>query len=423
MKESELYYDAAKETMPVKERERYVNESLRDIVQYAYRSAPAVKEKMDQAGVKPADIVNVKDLERIPVTRKDNFGELQKLNPPFGGFLGVPQTKEIFVSPGPTYEPEIPDAQFDAVAKALCAAGFRKGERAIVTVSYHMVPAGHHFAGGMEKLGITRVPTGVGNTELQLQIMRDLKVTGYVGTPSFLMALIKRAEELGYNFRRDFALKHALLGAEMLPESLRRSFEQDYGIRTQQIYSTAELLLLGYECSQKSGWHVPEEVMIEIVDHTTGKQLEPGEVGEIVVTPFNRIFPLIRYGTGDLSSMTTKPCPCGRTSPRLTGLMGRVGEAVKARGMFIHPKQVKEVMAKFDQIHNFQVKVGRQKQRDEITINLELKEETVDKPKLTEELAKTFQDICRVRADKIEFLSKGTIPEEHKLIVDERTWE
>ena len=335
----------------------------------------------------------------------------------------MPQTKEIFVSPGPTYEPEIPDAQFDAVAKALCAAGFRKGERSIVTVSYHMVPAGHHFAGGMEKLGITRVPTGVGNTELQLQIMRDLKVTGYVGTPSFLMALIKRAEELGYNFRRDFALKHALLGAEMLPESLRRSFEQDYGIRAQQIYSTAELLLLGYECSQKSGWHVPEEVMIEIVDHATGKQLEPGEVGEIVATPFNRIFPLIRYGTGDLSSMTTKPCPCGRTSPRLTGLMGRVGEAVKARGMFIHPKQVKEVMAKFDQIHNFQVKVGRQKQRDEITINLELKEETVDKPKLTEELAKTFQDICRVRADKIEFLSKGTIPEEHKLIVDERTWE
>ena len=286
-----------------------------------------------------------------------------------------------------------------------------------------MVPAGQHFAGAAEKLGITMIPTGVGNTELQLQIMRDLKVTGYAGTPSFLMTLIKRAEELGYNFRQDFALRHALLGAEMLPESLRRTFEQDYGIRAQQIYTTAELLLLGYECSQKSGWHIPEEVLIEIVDHETAKQLAPGELGEIVVTPFNRIFPLIRYGTGDLSSIIAEPCPCGRTSPRLTGLLGRVGEEVKVRAMFVHPRQVKEVMAKFNQIAQFQVKVGRHRQRDEITVNLELKDETIDKQKLTDDLAKAFQDVCRVKADKIEFVAKGTIPEEHKVIVDERTWE
>jgi len=422
MKESE-FYNAALETMPIKERARYVNESLRDIVQYAYDHAPAVKEKMDRVNVKPSQVVTVKDLEKIPITRKDDFGELQKLNPPFGGFLGVPETKEIFVSPGPIYEPEIPECQFDAAAKALCATGCGKGDIVIVTVSFHMVPAGAHFAGAAKKLGITMIPAGVGNTELQLQIMRDLKVTAYAGTPSFLMILIKRAEELGYNFRQDFALKYALLGAEMLPESLRRTFEQDYGIRAQQIYSTAELLLLGYECSQKSGWHVPEEVFIEIVDHTTGKQLAPGEVGQIVVTPFNKIFPLIRYGTGDLSSIIAEPCPCGRTSPRLTGLLGRVGEEVKARGMFIHPRQVKEVMAKFDQVAQFQVKVGRQKQRDIITINLELKDETLDKQKLTDDLAQAFQDICRVKADKIEFVAKGTIPEEHKVIEDERTWE
>jgi len=422
MKGSE-FYDAALETMPAEARERYVNENLRDIVQYAHDHAPAVKEKMDRANVKPSQIGTVKDLEKIPITRKDDFSELQKLNPPFGGFLGVPETKDVFVSPGPIYEPEIPECQFDAAAKALYAAGFRKGDTVIVTVSFHLVPAGAHFAGGLDKLGITMIPTGVGNTELQLQVMHDLKVTGYAGTPSFLMTLIKRAEELGYNFRQDFELKHALLGAEMLPESLRRSFEQDYGINAQQIYTTAELLLLGYECSQKSGWHIPEEVLIEIVDHETGRQLAPGEVGQIVVTPFNKIFPLIRYGTGDLSSIIAEPCSCGRTSPRLTGLLGRVGEEVKARGMFIHPRQVKEVMAKFDQVSQFQVKVGRQKQRDTITVNLELKDETLDKQKLTDELAQAFQDICRVKADKIEFVAKGTIPEEHKVIVDERTWE
>ena len=422
MKESE-FYDAAKETMPVKERERFLNEQLREIVNYAYHNAPAVKEKMDRVGVTPSQIATVKDLEKIPITSKDAFSELQKLNPPFGGFLGVPEIKEVFVSPGPIYEPEIPEVQYIAAAKALYAAGFRKGDRVIVTVSFHMVPAGEHFAGALERLGITMIPTGVGNTELQLQIMHDLKVTGYAGTPSFLMTLIKRAEELGYNFRQDFELKHALVGAEMLPESLRRTFEQDYGIRTQQIYTTAELLLLGYECRQKSGWHIPEEVLIEIVDHQTGKQLPPGEVGEIVVTPFNKIFPLIRYGTGDLSSIIAQPCPCGRTSPRLTGLLGRVGEEVKVRGMFVHPRQVREVMAKFAQITQFQVIVGRHRQRDEITVNLELTDETIDKQKLTNDLTKAFQDICRVKADKIEFVAKGTIPEKHKVIVDERIWE
>jgi phenylacetate-CoA ligase len=180
---------------------------------------------------------------------------------------------------------------------------------------------------------------------------------------------------------------------------------------------------LGYECSQKSGWHIPEEVIVEIVDHETGKQLAPGEVGAIVATPFNKIFPLIRYGTGDLSSINVEPCPCGRTSPRLTGLLGRVGEEVKVRGMFVHPRQVKEVMAKFNQIAQFQVKVGRHEQRDMITFNLELKDETVDKQKLTNDLAKAFQDVCRVKADKIGFVAKGTIPEAHKVIVDERTWE
>ena len=422
MKESD-FYDAAIETMPVDDRERYINEKLQEIVQYAYDNAPAVRRKMDHSGVTPGDISTAKDLPKIPVTRKDDFSELQKLEPPFGGFLAVPETKDIFISPGPIYEPEIPDNQYHAAAKALYAAGFRRGDKVVVTVSFHMVPAGRHFAGAMEKLGITMIPTGVGNTELQIQIIRDLKVTGYAGTPSFLITLIKKAEELGYDFRKDFQIKHALLGAEMLPESLRRTFEQEYGIRAQQIYSTAELLLLGYECGEKSGWHIAEEVFIEIVDYETGVPLSSGEVGEIVVTPFNHIFPLIRYATGDLSSISTEPCPCGRTSPRLAGLLGRAGEAVKARGMFIHPGQVRQVMGEFGQSTNFQVKVRRRQQRDEIIMVLELKDEALDKEKITNDVAKTFQDICRLKLDKVEFVTKGTLPEEHKVIIDERTWD
>lgn len=422
-KEAE-FYDASKETMPVEDRQRYLNQRLIDIIQYAYQNAPAVKDKMDRAGVSPAQIQSIKDLEKIPVTRKDDFTELQKLNLPFGGFLGIPPDKlqRIFISPGPIYEPHDPEEEFEKNAKALYAAGFRKGDRVIITFSFHMVSPGSRVDEGLKKLGAVAIPTGVGNTELQVQIMHDLKVNGYIGTPSFLMGLIKRAEEVGYSFRQDFVVDHAWVIAEMLPPSLRRSFEQDYGISVTQGYGTAELGLLAYECNRKSGMHLPEEAIIEIVDPKTGKQLSPGEIGEIVATPFNKIYPLIRYGTGDLSSITTEPCPCGRTSSRLTGIVGRAGEEVKVRGMFIHPTQVREVMGKFDQISNFQVVIRRQEQRDEMTINLELRDETSDKQKLIDDLAKAFQDVCRVRADKIQFVARGTIPRERKIILDERTW-
>ena len=209
----------------------------------------------------------------------------------------------------------------------------------------------------------------------------------------------------------------------MLPESLRKIFEQEYGIRAQQIYSTAELLLLGYECREKAGWHIPEEVFIEIVDLETGAPLPPGKVGEIVVTPFNHIFPLIRYATGDLSSIMTELCPCGRTSPKLAGLLGRAGEAVKARGMFIHPGQVRRVMERFDEPMNFQVRIRQQERRDEITIILELEDETSVKERIASDLAKAFQDICRLKLDKVEFVAKGTLPEKCKLIMDERVWD
>lgn len=426
MKKESEYYDPRTETMPVEEREKLLNQRLVDIIQYAYQNAPAIKDKMEKAGVSPAQIQTANDLERIPITRKDDLTELQKVNPPFGGFLGVPFDKlqRIFISPGPIYEPQDTEEEFEKNAKALYAAGFRKGDRVIITFSFHMVPPGSRIDGALKRLGAVAIPTGVGNTELQVRIMRDLKVNGYVGTPSFLMGLIKKAEELGYDFRRDFVLDHAFVSAEMLPPSLRRSFEEDYGIRVLQIYGTAEMGLLAYECNQKSGMHIPEEAIVEIVDPQTGKQLEAGEVGEVVVTPLNKIYPLIRFSTGDLSSVTTEPCPCGRTSSRLSGFLGRVGEEIKVRGMFVHPKQVEEVMAKFDQISSFQVVViGRQKQSDEMIINLELGDETTDKQKLTADLAKVFQDVCRVRANKIQCVAKGMIPKEHKTIVDKRTWE
>lgn len=414
------------EVMPPQKREGYLNQKLSETIDYAYHNAPAVKEIFDRAGVSPGQIGTIKDLEKLPITRKTELIELQKTNPPYGGFLTIPpeDVNRIFLSPGPIYEP-LHTENIKWFTKSFYAAGFRKGDIVLNSFTYHMSPAGILFQEALRDCGAIPVPMGVGNTEIQIQTMHDLKATGFVGTPSFLMTLIKRAEAMGYNFHQDFALKRAWFIGEMLPASLRTSFEEDYGISTAQAYAVTELGgALAYECSQKSGMHLMDEYIIEIVDPETGKQLAPGEVGEIVVTPLlNKIWGLIRYGTGDMSSITTEPCPCGRTSNRLVGIVGRTGDAVKVRGMFVVARQAEQVLSNFDQISRFQIVVGRKAERDEITFKLELKDEAIDKSQLADDLNKSFQEVCRVKADKIEFVAKGTIPEEHKTIVDERTWE
>lgn len=419
------YFDEL-EIMPAEKREAYFNQMLSQTVDHAYRNAPAVKGIFDKAGVSPAGIRTIKDLGKLPITRKTDLIALQKAKPPYGGFLAIrPQDVDrVFISPGPIYEP-IQHAGIKWFAKSFWAAGFRKGDLVINTFTYHMSPAGILFHEAARDCGATVIPMGTGNTDVQVQTMHDLKVTGFVGTPSFLMTVIKRAEDMGYNFRRDFALRLAWFTGEMLPPSLRKTFEEDYQIATAQTYAVTEPGgAIAYECRQKSGMHLMDEYVVEIVDPETGKQLGPGEQGEIVVTPIhNKSWGLIRFGTGDISSYTTEPCPCGRTSNRLVAILGRTKDAVKVRGMFVVARQAEQVFSSFAPISRFQIVVGRRAQRDEMTFKVELKDEAVDKEKLAEDLNKKFQGICLVRADKIEFVARGVIPEEHQIIADERTWE
>jgi len=414
------------EIMPAETREKYLNQRLSQTVDHAYRHAPAVKEIFDKAGVSPAQIRTIKDLERLPIIRKIDLIELQKVHPPYGGFLAIPpaDVERVFISPGPVYEP-IQHSGIQWFAKSFWAAGFRKGDVVINTFTYHMSPAGILFHEAIRDCGATVVVMGTGNTEIQIKTMYDLKVSGFVGTPTFLMTIIKRAEEMGYNFRQDFALRRAWFTGEMLPPSLRKTFEEDYQIATAQAYAVTEPGgAIAYECCQKSGMHLMDEYIVEIVDPETGKQLGPGEIGEIVVTPIhNKTWGLIRFGTGDMSSYITEPCSCGRTANRLTGIVGRTGDAIKVRGMFVVAKQAEQAITSFEQISRFQIVVGRKEHRDEMTLKVELKDEAIDKSKLAEDLNKRFQDVCRMKLDKIDFVGKGTIPEEHQKIVDERTWE
>ncbi|MFC1969752.1 phenylacetate--CoA ligase family protein [Chloroflexota bacterium] len=414
------------EVMPAELRENYLDQRLSQAVDHAYRNAPAAKEILDKAKVSPAEIRTVKDLEKLPITRKTDLIELQRAKPPYGGFLAIPhdEVDRVFISPGPIYEP-LHTGAIKWFAKSFYAAGFRKGDIVINTFTYHMSPAGILFHEASRDCGATVVATGTGNTEIQIQTMYALKVTGFVGTPSFLMTLIKRAEEMGHDFRRDFALKRAWFTGEMLPGLLRKTLEEDYQIATAQAYAVTELGgAIAYECPQKSGMHLMDEYIVEIVDPNTGKQLGPGEIGEIVATPIhNKVWGLIRFGTGDMSSYTTEPCPCGRTAHRLTGIMGRTSDAIKVRGMFVIAKQAEQAILDFEPISQFQIVVGRREQRDEMNLKVELKDESIDRKKLADDLNERFQNLCRVKIDRIEFVAKGSIPEEHQKIVDERSWD
>jgi len=414
------------ETMPGEARKEYLDTRLAEATRHAYQHAPAARKIMDDAGVSPNQINTVKDLAKLPITRKTELIKLQRANPPYGGFLAIPpaEVDRIFLSPGPIYEP-IQHAGIAWFAKSFWAAGFRKGDIVANTFTYHLSPAGILFHEALRDCGATAIPMGTGNTESQVITWHDLKVTGFVGTPSFLMTVIKRAEEMGYNFQQDFYVKRAWFTGEMLAPSLRKTFEETYDIHTTQAYAVTETGgALAYECSEKSGLHLMDEYIIEIVDPESGRQLGPGEVGEVVVTPIhNKAWGLIRFGTGDLSAYTTDICPCGRTAHKLTGIMGRTSDAVKIRGMFVVARQAEQVIRDFDQIDRFQFVVERIGQQDKLTLNIELAGETTNTDRLVNDVKARFQSLCRVKIDSVDCVTKGTIETTEPKIVDKRTWE
>ncbi len=413
------------ETMPLQKRQDYLNQKLRGIIQYAYRHSIAFKEKLDSVGLKPKDIQTIKDLEKIPITKKADLVELQKKNPPFGGLEGVPisELKRIYISPGPIYEPGEMEYNELGWAQGMYAGGFRPGDIVVNTFSYHMVPFALHMVdNSLQRIGCVVIPTGVGNTEQQVHILKTLKATGFCGTPSFLLNIAEKAVEMGLDLKRDLHLKVGFVAAEMLPESLRANLEEKFGMVIRQTYGTADIGCLGYECMKKNGMHIPDDKIVEIVDPETGKQLGPGKTGEIVATSFNKVYPLIRFGTGDLSILTETPCPCGRTSPRLIKILGRVDQVTKVRGLFVHPGQVDEVASRHSQIGRYQVVVTRKDHKDEMTFRIELKEEVSQPERLKEEIERTIREVIKVRGE-VEFIPKGTIPEGGRKIDDQRHWE
>lgn len=399
---------------------------LHHIISHAYANAPAVKAIMDGAGVSPGGIQTFSDLDKIPVTSKDRLVELQAADPPFGGFLTVPQEElgHVFLSPGPIYEPHGSETDLmDNVREVLLIAGFEPGDVVLNCFGYHFIPSGVVGDQVLREIGATVIPAGVGNADLQVKMMRDLGVTGYVGTPSWLMALIQKAEESGMDFNRDFTLSKALFSAEPLPPSMRGTFVEKYGLKVTNAYGTAELGFLAYDTEGGMAMGLLETAVIQIVDPDSGNSVGPGEVGEVVVTTFNETYPLIRLGTGDLA-MNVDPNPGeSRQSQRAIILVGRVGDAVKVRGMFLHPNQLRFAARQVPGVGRLQAVVTRPENRDELLLRIVPAEPGADQADLTAALAGAVQATCRIKADLIDFIEEHELEADAPLIVDQRTWE
>ena len=402
------------------------DEKLRGIIQHAYDNAQAVKAIFEQAGLTPGDIQSLADLDKIPVTSKDRLIEMQQADPPFGGFLAVPVDKlqHVFFSPGPLYEPHAGEsAVMDTIREMFGVAGFRSGDVVINTFGYHLIPTGLAVDQVLTETGATVIPAGVGNADLQIKMMLDLNATGYIGTPSWLMALIQKAEEMGMDFAKDFSLKKALVSAEPLSPQVRQIFVEKCGLKVTNAYGTAELGFLAYNTEGGLAMRLLESSMVQVVNPETGASVGAGESGEVAVTTFNETYPLIRLGTGDLA-MNVDPAPGkSRQGERSIILVGRVGDAVKVRGMFVHPNQLRFAVGQAPGVKGFQAVVTRPENRDEFSLRVVLTDETADKGALTEILSRVIQSACRVKVDQVEFVSAEEIGEGAEIILDKRTWE
>ncbi|MFW2358285.1 phenylacetate--CoA ligase family protein [Hydrogenophaga sp.] len=414
------FFDAL-ETRSSDQREAAQMAALPLQIAHAQRNSPAFADILK--GVDAASITSRAALARLPVTRKSELLERQKASraqggDAFGGFAALvrgPAMSRVFASPGPIYEPEGTGRDYWRAGRALFAAGFRAGELVHNSFSYHMTPGAFILESGAHAVGCTVFPAGTGQTEQQLDAMVDLKPDAYTGTPSFLRILLEKAKEAGTDIR---SLNKASVGGEACPPSLTAWFKEQ-GVDVYQTYATADLGLVAYETASRQGLVLDEGVIVEIVRPGTGDPVPEGEVGELVVTTLNTAYPLVRFGTGDLSAILPGTCPTGRTAPRIKGWMGRADQTTKVRGMFVHAAQVADIARRFPQVHKARLVVSGEMANDQMCLKVEASE--ADEA-LRDLIAAAVRDITKLRSD-VQLVPPGSLPNDGKVIEDARSYQ
>lgn len=411
------HYDKLETRSPA-EREAQLLAALPAQVAHAQQRSRAYGEIL--AGIDASKVDSRAALAKLPVTRKSELLERQKKTrpqDPFGGFATAvrgPHMPHIFASPGPIYEPDAGTRDYWRAGRAMFAAGFRAGDLVHNCFSYHMTPGAFIMESGAHAVGCTVFPAGTGQTEQQLQVIAELQPVAYLGTPSFLRILVEKAAEANADVR---CLRKGLVGGEALPPSLRDWFGER-GLDVYQSYATADLGLIAYETGARQGLVVDEGVIVEIVRPGTGDPVAEGEVGEVVVTTLNPAYPLVRFGTGDLSAILPGADPTGRTNQRIKGWLGRADQTTKIRGMFVHPGQVADIARRFPEILKARLVVSGEMANDVMTFQVEAHAAPQG---LDGRIAEAVRDVTKLRAD-VQLLQPGTLPNDGKVIEDARSY-
>ncbi|TEA77102.1 phenylacetate--CoA ligase family protein [Allopusillimonas ginsengisoli] len=423
----ENYYEEREAAAP-DAREQALFERLPAALERARQRAPAIAQQLQ--GVEPAHIRSRADLEQIPVIRKSELlqaqlamrqgqggSDLPAVSRIFGGFsaIGWGEAARVFASPGPIYEPESRRPDYWGFARSLYAAGFRPGDLVYNCFSYHFTPAGSMMETAAHAMGCTVFPGGVGQTEQQVQAIADLQPAGYVGTPSFLRIIVEKAGQMGVALP---SLTRALFSGEAFPPSLRDWFAE-HGIDGYQAYGSADLGMMAYETPAREGLVVNEDIIMEIVRPGTGQSVPPGEVGEVVVTTLNPDYPLVRFGTGDLSAILSGASPCGRSNMRIKGWMGRADQTTKVRGMFVHPGQVAGVLKRHPEVRKARLIVSGSMGHDVMVFKAEVEQASEE---ALSRLADSVRELTKLRAD-IEPVAPGSLPNDGKVIEDIRSYD
>ena len=404
------HYDTL-ETRPAQQRERDLLARLPAQLAHAKARSPYYAHLLRD--VDAASITSREALARLPLTRKSQLIELQRASLPFGGLAAAASAglRRILMSPGPIYDPEGRRADYWRSARTLFAAGFRPGDLVINCFSYHLSPAGTMFETGLHHLGCCVIPGGVGQTEQQAHAIADLQPVGYVGTPSFLKILLEKSDELGLASR---SIRRALVSGEAYLPAVR-AFMEGRGIDCYQAYGTADLGLIAYETPAREGLVASEDIVVEIVRPGTGEPVAEGEVGEVVVTPFNADYPLVRLATGDLSAVLPGTSPCGRTNLRIRGWLGRADQTTKVRGLFVHPHQVAEVLRRHG-LQRGRLVVDNEAGEDRMTLRVE-----GAAGELHRALEASLRDVTKLRGE-VEAVAPGELPNDGKVIEDARQY-
>jgi len=402
------------ETRVPEVREQELFGALPDQIAHAINRAPGWRDHL--SGITASDITSREALSRLPVLRKSALIGLQEKTPPFGGFTTVEpgELGRIFMSPGPIFEPQSRAEDPWRGARALFAAGFRKGDIVHNAFAYHLTPGGFILDKGALALGCAVIPAGVGNTEMQLEAISRLRPVGYTGTSDYLKVLLDRAADAG---RDVSSLQRALVSGSALPESLRAELK-DRGVNVLQCYATADIGMIAYETPAIEGMVIDEGAIVEIVRPGTGEPVAEGEVGEVVVTNFNRVYPMIRFATGDLSAVLPGMSPCGRTNMRIKGWMGRADQTAKVKGMFVHPEQIAEVAARHGELGRLRLVITRENEQDVMTLRAECSSGDDD---LAASIAATLQAATKLKG-RVELVEPETLANDGKIIADERDY-